>query len=110
MHHFYDEFALLEILPLLNKEIPNDVPIEEPAEVTLEEKRDAMDETESKVDVTKDTAGNGMRKRTRSSTKIQAGPNPATKKAKGKAPISSSLKLKNVYNNHFCKGGTRHDV
>lgn len=42
-----------------------------------------------------------MRKRIRSSTEIQAGTSPTSKKARGQAPVFASLKAKNAYNKHF---------
>lgn len=47
LHHFHDEFAPLAILPVLNKEIQVNLPVEEAIEVILEEKGEAMDETGS---------------------------------------------------------------
>lgn len=47
----------LVVLPTLNKEILDDVPIEEAGEMTLEETGEALDETEFEVEVTKVTLG-----------------------------------------------------
>lgn len=88
VHYFPDEFVSLAILPPLNDETQVNVPVEEDTEVILEENNEAMDETGSEVEVTKVTpAGSGMRNKARSSSKVKAGPGPASKKAKkGKMP------------------------
>lgn len=101
MHHFHDELVPLTILPSFNEEIADNLPTEEAADVTLEENREALDESESEVQVTNITPSTGIRKRTRSSTRMQAGPSLASKKAKGKAPIFAFLKAKNAYIKHF---------
>lgn len=66
LHHVFDEFAPLTILPPLPKEPQVNVPVQESTELILEEEDEAM------------------RKRTRSSTKMQVGPSPASKKPKEK--------------------------
>lgn len=60
-----------------------------------------MDETDSEVEVTKVIPRTGLRKRTRSSTKMQVGPIPTSKKAKGKAHVSTSLKAKSSLNKYL---------
>lgn len=54
--------------------------------------------------MTKVTPGTEMilgRKSTRESSKVLASPNLVSKKAKGEAPVSASLKAKNAYNKHL---------
>lgn len=63
-----------------------------------------MEEVNSEVEIVKVTPGTGVsqgRKRRGASTKMQATPSPATKRAKGKASISAPLKAINAYNLHF---------
>lgn len=69
--------------------------------MTLEEKGEAMDETKSEVEMTKITPRICMRKRTRASTKMKASTGPASKKVKGKTPVSASLKSRYAYNKQF---------
>lgn len=66
--------------------------------MTLEEKGEAMNETKSEVEMTKITSGICMRKRTGASTKMKASTGPASKKVKGKTPVSASLKSRYAYN------------
>lgn len=84
-HHFLDEFSSLAILPYLSEAPQVNVPIEEDNKVCVEEREEAIDEAGSEVEVTKVTLGTGLKRMTRSSTKMQANLSPASKKALGKS-------------------------
>lgn len=74
---------------------------EENTKLFVEEKDKAIDETSSRVEVPEVTPGTGMRKKIRSSTKIQASHGPTSKKAKGNASVSPVLKYRSDFNKHF---------
>lgn len=105
LHDFpVDDYEPLVVLLPRNEGNIDDVPMEEIDEIEMEEEEEAMDETESKVEVVKVTPDTGImqgRKRTKSSTTVQTTPVPGTKKTKGKADVSASLKARNAYNYHF---------